>query len=240
MPNTSEPVSTQAPSDEGSFQFDAGDIRDIVAPPGESVVPSFLGSAALEEIEKMTEVLEGQIAQVHERISAEAPSLYEATLPDELEKRLGGASYALGFNQSDATTAEEATKYLESVGGVDLRSSPINMRFRIYSKAAVSGIDDTIDSGYYGTPDLGRFVVTFPASEIPHPQDENFSGWIALNFDRAMPQDAIVDVPGKEDIAIGSKYVAGFIDKEGAFWANNNFCISGEPDLVVYDESATK
>lgn len=178
------------------------------------------------------------MAAVHEKLSRHVPDLYEGRIPGDLERRLSGAQYAVGYNQSGPSTGEEAEAYLGQFSGVDLKNSPYSQRFMILDESSFkAGYDvaSVVDAGYYGDSTQGRFVVVFPVADGSRRAGLPSELSRSIDF---LPNDFEVKngalFLGNPDESVNSKYVAGFIDRDGNFLANANFMREGEPALTVY------
>lgn len=172
---------------------------------------------------------------IHQKLIRSLPELYKARLPAQLEHKLDGMEYGLGFNQSAASTIAEAQEYLEEYGGVDFTNYGLQHRFLMYDHAmgeGILGVDNpagiagAIERGYAGVPGIGRFVAAFP---VVHPEnrynDEQLSTDIHMRPHDLLPADAIVinEKAGRQRVAFNSKYITGFIDGSGDFWVNTGF-----------------
>lgn len=185
--------------------------------------------------------------EVADRLHLEVPELYDARLPQALESRLGGVKYALGFNQTGVVSAiEDANEYLAEAGGIDVTGYNYHHRFMIFDQDmtdyvgpnASFGIARPIEIGYYGTAAVGRFVAAFPEA---HPERSVGRGSLANRINSSndlLPDDFelphIEEGGDSEGEIVNPKYLAGFIDGTGAFWANGNFMVSSEPALQKY------
>lgn len=197
----------------------------------------------LRELEEERQYRHGQeklLETVHERLVGEVPELYEARLPDNLAERMGDMDYALGFNQSSATTIEEATEYLKQHHGIDFTMYDLWHRFLIYDEDMPEdmlgqdnprGIAGAIDAGYTQDPSIGRFVTAFPEAQQVATSEEPLYYRMGYSYGKLLPDDAINYDPDKSEEdrkSVSPKYIAGFIDNEGKFWTNNNFGLSEE------------
>lgn len=170
--------------------------------------------------------------QAHEKLIALVPELYEAKLPEWLAEKLPpGTEYALGFNQSSASSIDDAEEYLEECNGVDVDGYNYAHRFRMFdaSMSEYLGQNDTpighqIEQGNFGDPSIGRFVAVFPRVDTTIKSDLSIAR-AATEDERVLPADFETEytVGDKSKRSVSTKYIAGFIDDEGNFWTNNNF-----------------
>jgi hypothetical protein len=187
---------------------------------------------------------------VHEKLVAAVPELYAARLPEELEARLEGKRYVLGFNQTYASDIDEARETVEAQQGISLRyhddvSYALDQRFLLYDAEMGEGylgadsgsyIAGAIEAGYYNHPGLGRFVAVFPEA---HPE-ESFGDPLRYEVnmnDHILPEDMYTR-PDGNNIAVNGKYLAGFIDREGDLWVNRNFCTDSAVAFDRYEPPA--
>jgi hypothetical protein len=186
--------------------------------------------------------------RVHEKLKDTVPDLYLAKLPPELQARLHGLSYALGFNQSGTFNIEDARRYLthESGGGINVTNYNYNQRFLLFDPAMREQIGDdnstltrAIDEGYTGISEIGRFVVAFP---VVYPRGNNLSASeiVELHPEEALPEDFEIPVTNESSQQlkiVNGKYIAGYIDDEGTFWENANFTQSNQVDFKELSQS---
>lgn len=195
-----------------------------------------------EERQRQTEHQEAS-STVHRKLTELMPELYQAQLPEELAERLGDTPYALGFNQTMASTVEEAHDYVAKEGGIDFTGYRLPQRFLMFDQSMAdylgteehpTGISAAIEHGYFGDPTLGRFVVAFPAE---HPL-ENSKEPLAIQVEQdpahVLSADAITHPDGKK--VVNSRYVAGFIDEAGDFWINDGFANQTEASFSRYQK----
>ncbi len=183
--------------------------------------------------------------QVRKALLTSVPELYEARLPQKLEAKLDGINYAIGFNQTMASTAEEAAAYLHETRGIDFTNYSLAHRFLMYDQSmhddagtlgqdSSSGIARAIESGYFGNPEIGRFVAVFPETdtEARGATGDRLANAVSLD-ETILPDDAIVRYEDErgQHTSLNSKYVAGFIDETGSFWYNNSFLVSDQAVL---------
>lgn len=182
-------------------------------------------------------------ATVHSKLTELVPELYQAQLPAELAERLGDTKYVLGFNQTMASTAQEAQDYLTKHGGIDFTGYGLPQRFLMYDQTMTdylgteqtpAGISAAIEGGYFGDPTIGRFVVAFPAEHAVASSREPLVSQIEHDPFHVLPEDGIN--MGKDTNVVNSKYVAGFIDEAGDFWVNDNFAAQTEVALSQYQK----
>ncbi len=176
--------------------------------------------------------------QVHDKLITTVPELYWAKLPGELEQRLDGKRYGLGFNQTGgAESIEEAEEYLRENAGVDTSNYDLTHRFLMFdsdmSRDVVLGpsgdIAQAVDTGYFRDPDTGRFVAAFPVTPDVDLVQERLSDAINLDPEHVLSPDAFTKTQLGESYS--TKYIAGFIDRDGTFWSNRNFGVSDEPQF---------
>lgn len=182
----------------------------------------------------------------HSKLTELVPELYEAQLPEVLANRLGDTPYVLGFNQTMASTVQEARDYVAEEGGIDFTGYRLSQRFLMYDQSMTDylgteenpmGISAAIELGYFGEPTIGRFVVAFPAEHSLEASKDP----LAIQVDQApghvLSADAITLNNGKQ--VVSGRYVAGFIDEAGDFWLNNNFAEQAEPAFSRYQKEPT-
>lgn len=178
--------------------------------------------------------------EVHDRLTATVPELYKARLPEGLEQELDGMHYAIGFNQSGTGSVRDATRYLTSEHGVDQTNYNPSQRFNIFESTAFTEEDSpdmtlewAIERGYNGMTEIGRFVVVFPQAQTETISRESRFKDIFEVDSSVLPRDFYTHHQTKSGMhtVLSNKYVAGYIDGDGIFWANNNFMNSTEPDL---------
>ena len=221
--------------------------EDGMPPIEQAAFDRWLFSLSLERLQELEEEsqayreMQASYDASHEKLTALLPELYGAGLPQSLEEKMNGRQYAIGFNQTLAETIEEAEAILKRDDGVDTTDYTLADRFLMYDKAMEgqlgsdnsTGIARAIESGYYGDVATGRFVAVFPEE---HKSDATESLTASINIDpeHILPEDALVRRDdGRESYS--SKYVAGFIDKNGDFWINENFTRDGAPLFVPYE-----
>jgi hypothetical protein len=207
-----------------------------------------LPADTLNELQEQRDMLANREAlrqAVHEKLTELVPELYQAKLPPELEARLQGIDYAIGFNQTMAASVEDAQAYLDGLGGIDVTDYNLDHRFLMYDQGMGDalgtdngqGIAGAIEAGYYGRPEVGRFIAAFPdvtnsASEV----SDRLS--VAVNTDTSLlPTDEVLSVQGESRMqqVVNGKYVAGFIDDKGALWVNGQFGVSNTPTFEKYE-----
>jgi hypothetical protein len=222
---------------------------DGMEPVDESALQTWLAGLSYEDRQRLEEtrqaVQEGRehMAAVHAKLEATVPELYDARLPRELEERLDGSQYALGFNQSMDVAAQEAARHLGEFRGVDMAGYNNHHvhRFLMADQATAStedgreGVVEAVDGGYYRNSRIGRYVVAFPVAEVQ--PGESLATTASDNHD-VLPDDFHVtwDRPdGFAGKSVSAKYVAGFIDGEGQFWENQGFARDDTADLQPYN-----
>lgn len=208
---------------------------------------SWLKTLNPDKLEQLEEAKRGLLDQsalakiVREKLKTSVPELYQARLPGYLEDRLKGTEYALGFNQSGASSAGEAAEYVAEAGGIDITNDGINFRFLMFDQGlneedADLQMSKAIESGYYDSSRLGRFVAAFPAEhrEFLRPK-ARICRQVAI--DPHLTPDDLTVSPDDQGTSINNKYIAGFIDGTGTFWANDGFYNDDQFKLVKLPES---
>jgi hypothetical protein len=187
---------------------------------------------------------------VREKLLGQVPELYEAKLPAELAERLGDTPYAIGFNQSGTDDLFSAGLELDdNQEGISINRQNLGHRFLMYDEASggvlgterTTGIAHAVEEGYYHNSSNGRFVAAFPLAR-PENRRSSSSGQpvsIQVNLDnkKILPADAIkdyVDDEGHARSAYSGKYIAGYIDDKGVFWANKNFARADKVDFQPF------
>jgi hypothetical protein len=180
---------------------------------------------------------------IHDKLTSLVPELYEAKLPPELEQKLGGQRYALGFNQTmNNRDVVGATAYLKENQGVDFTGYRLGHRFLIYDESMTNeqlgtdnpkGIARAIEAGYFNDTTVGRLVAAFPVQEGVEITQGRLATEVSLHPEDVLPHDA--QVAASHGVSYAGKYVAGFIDAGGNFWVNQEFTVSNDPNFVPYE-----
>src|SRR5688572_2824283 len=132
---------------------------------------------------------------VHDKIAGTVPELYAATLPPELAEALGDVPFAIGLNQTMASSIDEAREYLGENNGVDITSYNFHHRFEMFDTTmdldgpAGENLETAVDAGYTQNSRIGRFVGVFP---IVHPEEAppgERPKYIANMHREALPND---------------------------------------------------
>lgn len=166
---------------------------------------------------------------VAQNLMAQIPEYFVGKIPDYQARLFPDKNFILGVNQSGTDDVTSAIDYVVSIGGIDMRNSPLGQRFRIIDReSAIENPDLTeniLVAGYYGTPGTGKFVIAIP-----------YEGSVN-NFDETTSLTSMPDLTGvnhlnEEDFTISPKYISGFIDEHGNFYPNKNFGLSTDFELV--------
>lgn len=184
--------------------------------------------------------MDSRKAAIHEKLKNSVPELYEGRLPAEAAQKLGDTPYVIGFSQWSTTDIAEATAALQADGGVDVSGYNYDQRFLMFdqSHAGHPALIGAIEQGYYGTPDIGRFVAAFPIVRGAEAIESEGSAVFVANLYPVLPDDFDhVTDSGKH--VLSTKYIAGYIDNEGNYWVNNNFAVSDEADMVLREPVET-
>jgi hypothetical protein len=193
--------------------------------------------AQLEQLKAAAKTNQDHTRKVHECLLSAVPELYEVRLPVALEARLSGLPYALGINQSMVGDIQEAIDYLQEYGGLDITGYHFDERFLMFDSdisPANEGhgleVIDAIDKGYTGDCTIGRFVAAFPV-DMPNEQSAEPISLLVNRDPDVLPGDFLVEATSdsqQQHISVNTKYIAGFIDGGGFFWANSNFLVDRE------------
>lgn len=162
---------------------------------------------------------------VEHNLEISAPELLAGRLPQALANRIG-SEYAIGLRQLGSYEAEEAQGQLDADGGVDVSNLGLVQSFNVIKPGddadTTKGI---VIKGYYGAHAGGKFVIAVPMAEgVTDPTQA---------YDSIPDMQRELESSDNPDFsAVNPKYVAGFIDGEGAFHPNENFMQSSEPKLT--------
>lgn len=189
-------------------------------------------------------------------IMAQIPELFNLQLHPEFQQRLAVLtakfsykdakekhinietlpnSYVIGINQTgakDGSTPKTAKKYLEANGGINITGYNLKHRFVLFNPDDVdkSGanriIKEAIVGGYFGDITIGRFVIAVPSLGV-----EASSPYLDVAFEAT----GALQKMGDKNVVM-SRFIAYFIDCEGTVWANTNFTISDEVNLVAISD----
>lgn len=172
------------------------------------------------------------------------PSLFRGRLPTHLEQRLRG-QYAIGINQSEgAHTVGQAQAVIDNNNGIDLAGYGLSQRFVLIDKATADespmAISNALAGGYYGRPDLGRFIVAIPVG------DNSDGRQLAALVNGGGDEDFLQDIgfyadnehDGWSRSSVSAKYVVGFIDSGQTFYENQNFGFEDQAFLASPDHTA--
>lgn len=166
-------------------------------------------------------------ATIEANLEASAPELLKGRLPKTLADRIG-SDYALGLRQLGVTDVDDARQRLAADGGVDVSDLGLKRSFEVIKKDGDEQMTKgLVINGYYGAErGGGKFVIAVPVTETT--ADLN-AAYEAIPDMRQRLKSS--DNPSFR--AVNPKYVAGFIDGQGVFHANQNFMGSAEAQLVV-------
>lgn len=230
----------------------AARAADGMEPIDENEFNKWIDSLTLEEKGELDEQRAAIAAKkelqdsVREKLRISIPDLYKGKLPRELENKLEGSPYAIGFNQSMASSASEASDYLHELEGIDITGYNYDQRFLMFDATSEledgdnPAINQAIESGYTGESVIGRFVTAFPAENSQNIGENDDVAHIVNAEPNVLPEDfesQKIARNGESKQAVSSKYVAGFIDGEGDFWVNANFMISNESKLIKSNQA---
>lgn len=155
--------------------------------------------------------------EAKEKLQASNPELFKGRISEEFEAKLreaGYNAYAIGFNQHDAITdIEDAKKYLEESGGIELGMYNPDQRFLLHDKGHPM---EDYPMGYY-SPKMGRFVYAFPVEQGIDSAPHN-----AVAAQDGIPGDTFVKNT-RGDMVANAKYCVGFIDGNQVFHPNEAF-----------------
>jgi hypothetical protein len=177
--------------------------------------------------------------RVHEELtrtelSRTAPELLEGRLPADME-RLLGADYVLGSNQSGCYDLPEAIAYLRQQHGVNVTGYNLSQRFQLFDRYDRLFAEHAVLRGYYGEAGGGKFIMVAPLTPemAADPNRETLAQEMdILAINGSLPADFDISFGGGQ-VAVNAKYIAGFIDANGAFHRNANFMHDEEARLMA-------
>lgn len=155
-----------------------------------------------------------------------APELMCGELPAWMAGRIG-SEYVLGINQSGIGTVEEGQAQLNTDGGVNMVGRSLDERFVLAHHSDPNHAKQMVINGFYGPLKGGKMVIA-----IPIPPGEGSPYVEAIDAYRQLVDIEVSCKSEPQFSAINSKYVAGFIDPQGSFYANNQFMTDLPPDIL--------
>lgn len=175
---------------------------------------------------------QGRYEVVRDTLLKSSPFLLEGKLSAEQAEKLGSEKYVLGVNQSQAFSIDDAKNYLKEDNGIGLGIYGLDQRFLLLDENSTATdaeyTERVMVGGYYQNSNIGRFIVAVPMGDTE-------GGAVQ---DAVTKADAIADFTQQTNEAggrsVSPKYIAGFVDNNGRYYENRNFCETNQP---LFDEA---